>query len=62
MLINKNLLQELYEDAGYERTRRAKEYAREGKIDITKMEYEDPNNFEIHPIKMLFLGTFGQLK
>lgn len=47
MLINKNLLQELYEDAGYERTRKAKEYVREGKIDITKMEYEDPNNFEI---------------
>ena len=47
MLINKDLLQELYEDAGYERTRRAREYVREGKIDIKKMEYEDSNNFEI---------------
>ena len=47
MLINKNLLQELYEDAGYERTKKAKEYVREGKIDIIKMEYEDSNNFQI---------------
>ena len=30
MLVNKNILQELYNDAGHERTRRAKEYVKDG--------------------------------
>ncbi len=47
MLINQKLSQELYEDAGYERVKRAKEYVRDGRIDIIKMEYEDSNNFQI---------------
>lgn len=47
MLINQNLLQELYDDAGFERTKKAKQYAKENKIDILKMNYDDPNNFDI---------------
>ena len=47
MLINRELSQELYQDAGYERTKKAKEYVRDGKINITKMEYEDLDNFQI---------------
>lgn len=47
MLVNQNLSQELYEDAGYERTQRAKEYVKMGKINIIKLEYNDLDNFEI---------------
>ena len=47
MRVNENLSQELYEDAGEERTRKAREYVKQGKVYITKMEYENQNTFQI---------------
>ena len=47
MLINKNLTQEIYNDAGEARRIRAKEYLNTGRINIIKADYENPNNFSI---------------
>ena len=47
MQINKKLSQEIYDDAGYERVVRAKRYINMGKVNISKVIYDDPNNFEL---------------
>ena len=47
MLINKNLSHELYEDAGKQRIQKAKDYLRQGRVDIIETDYEDMNNFEV---------------
>ena len=50
MQVNKNLSQELYQDAGEARTIKAKRYINQGKVNIIKTNYEDPNNFSITSI------------
>ncbi len=47
MLINKNVVNELYDDAGYERLQRAKAYVKQGKVNIKKVIYEDKDNLEL---------------
>lgn len=48
MLVNENIIEELCTDAGSTRTQEAKKYQMQGKVAITKLEYEDENNFELH--------------
>ena len=48
MLVNEKIIEELCLDAGTERTQKAKQYQEQGKVTITKVEYENENNFEIH--------------
>ena len=50
MIINKELSQEIYNDAGEARRIKAKSYLNHGKINITKADYENPNNFSIKAI------------
>ena len=50
MLINRELTQEIYNDAGEARITRAKGYLNHGKINIIKADYENPNNFSIKSI------------
>ena len=47
MLVNKNLSRELYEDAGEQRVQKAKEYIKQGKVEILQSDYEDMNNFAV---------------
>ena len=47
MRINQNLSQMIYQDAGQERVDRAKKYIRNHRVEIRKMEYDGPNDFEI---------------
>lgn len=47
MLVNDEIMNELYYDAGSERVQRARIYVRTGRVEIQKINYDDPNNFEI---------------
>lgn len=47
MIINNNIIDNLCNDAGTSRTRRAHEYKEEGRVDIIDFEYQNPLNFEI---------------
>ena len=47
MQVNENLAQEIYSDVGEERLNRARRIVSKGKVEIKKVNYEDPNNFEI---------------
>ena len=47
MQVNKNVIENLYNDAGYERTKIAQKYRREKRVTIQNYEYENPLNFEI---------------
>ena len=47
MVVNPEILEELYIDAGQDRVERAKEYVDLKKVKITKVTYEDINNFEV---------------
>ena len=47
MHINEKLAQEIYDDIGEERLRKANNYVRQGRVKITKAIYDNPNNFEI---------------
>lgn len=47
MLVNKKVSQELYNDAGTAKIVRARNYIREGRINIVETDYEDLDNFEI---------------
>lgn len=47
MLINKNVVNELYDDAGYERLQRAKAYVKQGKVNIKKVIYGNKDNIEL---------------
>ena len=47
MQVNERLAQELYNDVGEERLTRAKRIVKQGKVEIKKVNYETPNNFEI---------------
>ncbi len=48
MLVNENILEELCESAGELRTQKAREYQKKAKVKLTKVDYEDENNFGIH--------------
>lgn len=48
MLVNPNITDDLYYSAGSARVNRAKDYQKKGNINITKVNYENANNFEIH--------------
>ena len=48
MLVNENIIEELCLDAGSTRTQKAKKYQMQGKVLITKVEYENKDNFELH--------------
>ena len=48
MQVNKNIIEELLNDAGYLITERAKKITNEQKIRVTKIIYDDENNFELH--------------
>ena len=50
MLINQTVVKELYEEAGEARFNRAKEYVKEGKVDIQKIDYDNMNNFSVTSI------------
>ena len=47
MEINKNIIDNLCNDAGSSKTRKAHEYKEEGRVDIIDFEYQTPLNFEI---------------
>ena len=53
MQVNKNLSQEIYQDAGEARTIKAKRYINQGKVNIIRTNYEDQNNFSINCIRAL---------
>lgn len=48
MLVNDNIIEELCDDAGYARTEKARSYTRQGRVELTKVIYDDENNFEIY--------------
>ena len=48
MLVNEDIIEQLCIDAGSTRTQKARKYQMMGKVVITKVEYENQNNFEIH--------------
>lgn len=50
MLINKELTQEIYGDAGEPRRFRAKELLNHGKVSIIKADYQNPDNFSVEAI------------
>ncbi len=47
MLVNKEIAQEIYEEAGEARVYRAKDFIKEAKVEIKKVTYDDKNNFEV---------------
>ena len=55
MIINPEILKELQISAGGDRKQKAEEYVDQKKINITKVIYDDPNNFEI---KSKVLGNY----
>ena len=47
MLVNQKIIENLCNDAGTNRTRKAKEYKEEERVEIEDIEYKNPSNFEI---------------
>lgn len=47
MLVNEKILEELCESAGQSRTEKAREYQKQGKVNLAKVDYENQENFEI---------------
>ena len=47
MQVNERLVQELYNDVGEERLTRAKRIVKQDQVEIKKVNYENPNNFEV---------------
>ena len=47
MLVNNEMINELYFDAGNERVQKARLYVRTGRTEIEKINYNDENNFDI---------------
>ena len=47
MLVNPQIIEELCIDAGETRTQKAKKYKNEGRVEISKVEYQNKNNFEV---------------
>ena len=47
MLVNREIIEELYYDAGNERIQKARLYTKTGRVEIEKINYNDKNNFEL---------------
>ena len=47
MQVNERLADEIYNDVGEERLTRARRIVKQGKVEIKKVNYENPNNFEV---------------
>ena len=47
MLVNQKIIENLCDDAGTNRTRKAREYKEEERVEIEDIEYKNPSNFEI---------------
>ena len=47
MLVDKNVINELYKDAGETRVQKARLYVKTGRTEIEKIHYENPQHFEI---------------
>ena len=47
MLVDENVINELYQDAGETRVQKARLYVRTGRTEIEKIHYENPQQFEI---------------
>jgi len=47
MVVDKEIIEELYIDAGPDRIERAREYVKSKRVQITKVIYDDKSNFEI---------------
>ena len=47
MLIDNEIIDELYYDAGNERVQKARLYVKTGRVEIEKINYNDKNNFEL---------------
>ena len=47
MLVNKELSQEIYDEAGEARVFRAKKYIEQARVEIKQVTYDDENNFEV---------------
>ena len=47
MLVNQKIIENLCNDAGTNRTRKAREYKEEKRVEIEDIEYKNPSNFEI---------------
>ena len=47
MLVDENVINELYKDAGETRVQKARLYVRTGRVEIEKIHYENPQQFEI---------------
>ena len=56
MLVNENVIEQLCMDAGHARTQKARRYQMLGNVSITKVEYENENNFE--NIKICYNSIF----
>lgn len=54
MLVNQNIIDNLINDAGLARYKRAQEYVKEGRVELLDVEYNDDKNFEI---KSIVVGT-----
>lgn len=50
MIINPTILNELYDEAGSSREERAESYVKAKRVNIKKVIYDNPNNFEIRSI------------
>lgn len=50
MIVNPEVLEELYEEAGEERKQKAQRYVNQKKVNIRKVIYEDASNFELKAI------------
>lgn len=55
MVVNPNVIEELYDDAGVARVERAREYVKKKKVQIKKVVYDNQSNFEI---RSHVLGNF----
>ena len=47
MLVNDEIINELYNDAGSERVQKSRLYVRTGRVSIEKINYNDENNFDL---------------
>lgn len=50
MLVNQRILDNLCRDAGENRTKKARNYQKQGRVEITNIEYQDSQNFEVNAI------------
>ena len=55
MVVNPDIIEELYDDAGNARVERAREYVKKKKVKIKKVVYDNQSNFEI---RSHVLGNF----